>query len=170
MNEAETRAELIDPALKDAGWASNLGIPAPLHAGVAYGMAMNQPPPAQPPQIPVRLQRYDEGATPPRRRYWLHPTSGLLILGVDWLFFAPEAATAEFAAIVTSPLAFLITSIGVFWIQRRKNQDTLAAAALKAVLSGIVAGIPTSIGGTILGTAVLLLSGLSKWNQRRDGR
>jgi hypothetical protein len=129
---------------------------------------MNQPPPNVPPQIPVRLQRYDDAPPPPRRKYWLHPTSGLLILGVDWLFFAPEAATAELAAIITSPLAFLITGIGVFWIQRRKNGDSFTSAALKAFLSGVVAGIPTSIGGTILGTLVLVLSGLSNWNQRRE--
>ena len=30
-------------------------------------------------------------------------------------------------------------------------------------------GSPTSIGGTILGTLVLVLSGLSSWNQRRGG-
>jgi hypothetical protein len=60
--------------------------------------------------------------------------------------------------------------VGVFWIQRRKNGDSFGAAALKALLSGIVAGIPTSIGGTILGTGVLLLSGLSNWNKRADAQ
>lgn len=120
-----------------------------------------------PPAIPVRLQRYEGSTAPPRRKYWLHPASGLLILAVDWLFFAPEAMTLEAAAIITSPLAFLITGLGVFWIQRRKNGDSFGAAALKALLGGFVAGIPTSIGGTILGTLVLILSGLSKWNQPR---
>ena len=126
---------------------------------------MNQPPRPVPPQIPVRLQRYEEGSAPPRRKYWLHPASGLLVLTVDWLFFAPEAATAEMAAIVTSPLAFVITSTGVFWIQRRKNGDSFGSALLKAFFSGVVAAIPTSIGGTILGTLVLTMSGLSNWNK-----
>ena len=116
---------------------------------------------------PVRLERYEETGAPPPRKFWLHPASGLLILAVDWLFFAPEAIAFEAAAIITSPLAFLVTGIGVFWIQRRKNGDSLRAAAFKGFLGGIVAGIPTSIGGTILGTAVLVLSGLSSWNQRR---
>jgi hypothetical protein len=120
-----------------------------------------------PPAIPVRLQRYEESTASPRRRFWLHPASGLLILAIDWLFFAPEAMTLEAAAIITSPLAFLFTGLGVFWIQRRKNGDSLGAAALKAFVGGFVAGIPTSIGGTILGTLVLILSGLSKWNQPR---
>lgn len=121
----------------------------------------------EPPPIPVRLQRYEETSAPRRRKFWLHPTSGLLILAVDWFFFAPEAMTLEAAAILTSPLAFMVTTIGVFWIQRKKNGDSFASAALKALLGGIVAGIPTSIGGTILGTLVLVLSGLSNWNQSR---
>lgn len=119
-----------------------------------------------PPPIPVRLQRYEDAPTPPRQKFWLHPASGLLVLGVDWFFFAPEALTAEVAAIITSPLAFLVAAGGVFWIQRRKSGDSVGAAALKALLGGVVAGIPTSIAGTIFGTLVLVLSGLSSWNQR----
>ena len=123
-----------------------------------------------PPQIPVRLQRYEETTAAPRRRYWLHPASGLLILGVDWLFFAPEALTGELAAIITCPLAFLITTAGVFWIQRRKNADSFGGAAAKALFGGALAGLPTPIGGTLLGTFVLILSGLSNWNQRRGDK
>ena len=126
----------------------------------------NPPPVAMP--APVRLQRYEESSAPPRRKFWLHPASGLLILAVDWLFFAPEAITFEAAAIITCPLAFFVTAAGVFWIQRRKNGDSFGAAALKAFIGGAVAGIPTSIGGTVLGTLVLILSGLSSWNQRRE--
>jgi hypothetical protein len=125
---------------------------------------------AVPPQIPVRLERYHDAPPSPRRKFWLHPMSGLLILGVDWLFFAPEAATAELAAIITSPLAFIIVSVGVFWIQRRRNGDSFVNAALKALLGGFVAAIPTSIGGTILGTLVLVTSGLSSWNQRGSAK
>ena len=134
-------------------------------------MEANPEPQAVPPQIPVRLERYERD-TPPKiaRRYWLHPKSGILILAVDWFFFGPELLTAEAAAIVTVPLAFLVTTAGVFWIQRRKNGDSVSAALLKALLGGIVAGIPTSIGGTILGTAVLAISGLSGWNQRRSDK
>jgi hypothetical protein len=140
---------------------------------MAYTGRVNQQQtsPAVPPQIPVRLQRYEETSAPPARaKYWLHPASGLLILAVDWLFFAPEAMTFETAVIITSPLAFLITTAGVFWIQRKKNHDTFGAAAAKALFGGVVAGIPTSIAGTILGTLVLVLSGLSSWNQRRSGK
>jgi hypothetical protein len=94
--------------------------------------------------------------------------SGLLILGVDWLFFAPEAASAQTALIVTVPLAFLLAGTGTFWIQRRRNGDTRRAALLKALVGGVLAAVPTPISGTIFGTLVLVLSGLSSWNQR-DG-
>lgn len=126
-------------------------------------------PGAVPPQIPVRLQRYEEPPVAPRKKFWLHPASGLLILAVDWFFFAPEAMSGGVGAIVTSPLAFLITTSGVFLIQRHRNKDSFGGAFLKALLGGLVAAIPTSIGGTILGTLVLVLSGLSSWNQRRGG-
>jgi drug/metabolite transporter (DMT)-like permease len=129
---------------------------------------MSELPPRDPlpPKIPVRLERYDAGEPPPSRRPLLHPQAGLLILTVDWLFFGPEFVTAEAAAIVTSPLAFLITSLGVYWVQRRKNHDARGAALLKAFVGGVVAAIPTSIAGTIVGTAVLMASGLSGRNQR----
>lgn len=135
------------------------------------GVSANSEPPPVPPQIPVRLERYEHEAPPQQpKRFWLHPMSGMLILGVDWLFFAPEAATAELAVIVTAPLAFLITTAGVYLIQRRRNGDSRPVALGKAIVSGIVAGIPTSIGGTILGTTVLALSGLSNWKMGKPAR
>ncbi len=129
----------------------------------------SEPGPGGSPPVPVRLRRYEEPPVLPRRKFWLHPASGLLILGVDWLFFAPEAMTGGAAALITTPLAFLIVTPGVFLIQRRRNHDSFRAALLKALLGGFVAAIPTSIGGTILGTLVLTLSGLSAWNRRRTG-
>lgn len=138
---------------------------------MAYHLVMEPKSNAVPPEILVRLERYDHDAPPKlQKRFWLHPKSGILILAVDWFFFGPEFFTAEAAAIITGPLAFMITTAGVFWIQRRKNGDSFNAALFKALLGGIVAGIPTSISGTILGTAVLVLSGLSGWNQRRDNK
>ena len=125
-------------------------------------------PSAVPPQVPVRLERYEHEASPKTvKRFWLHPASGVLILAVDWFFFGPELATGEAAAIITCPLAFLVTTAGVYWIQRRKHGDSRRSAFLKGLLGGVLAGIPTSISGTIFGTAVLVLSGLSSWNQRR---
>lgn len=96
------------------------------------------------------------------RRTWLRPQSGLLILGIDWLFFGAELMTFPIGgAVLAAFAAFTITASGVFWMQRRGG-DSFAGAALKAFLSGAVAGIPTSIGGTVVGAAVLALAGLRR--------
>lgn len=120
--------------------------------------------------MPVRLERYEHDGPRAdgnsRAKYWLHPMSGLLILGVDWLFFGPEAMSGAVASVVTVPLAFVITLAGVFVVQRKRNFDSFGTALLKALFGGIVAGIPTSIAGTIVGTLVLVLSGLSRGNRK----
>jgi hypothetical protein len=96
------------------------------------------------------------------RRTWLRPQSGLLILGVDWLFFGAEVLTFPIGGVVLAAFAaFTITASGVFWMQRRGG-DPVATAAFKAMLAGAVAGIPTSVGGTVVGAAVLALAGLNR--------
>src|SRR6188474_910689 len=90
--------------------SSKIQSPQTAQSVLSCSVNSNPEPSSVPPQIPVRLQRYEETVPPTtRRKYWLHPASGLLILAVDWLLFAPEAATFEVAAILTSPLAFVIT-------------------------------------------------------------
>lgn len=84
----------------------------------------------------------------------------MLILGVDWLFFAGEAGTGGLALPITCTLAFISTFIGVYMIQRNKSGDARSAALVKALFGGLIAGIPTSLGGTLVGTMVLLLAGL----------
>jgi hypothetical protein len=157
--------------MRRAAWNARGDFPFRFPARIAYVARVNTNPEQQPPQVPVRLERYQHDAPPPppppRRKYWLHPISGLLILGVDWFFFPPEIIGGGITAIISSPLAFLIAGTSVFWVQRKKNGDPFGRAILKALLGGFVAAIPTSIGGTLLGTAVLVLSGLSNWSQRR---
>jgi len=85
---------------------------------------------------------------------------------VDWLFFGAEVITMGGALAPASIAAFAITAAGVFWIQRSRNADSRAVAAVKALFGGVVAGLPTSIGGTLLGTLVLVLAGLSRWKGR----
>lgn len=91
----------------------------------------------------------------------LHPWSGILIIFVDNAFFAASASTAGIAMPFTCSAAFLLATTGVYFIQRNLAGDSRKTSLGKAVFSGILAGIPTSISGTVLGSAVLLLSGLS---------
>ena len=102
------------------------------------------------------------GDNHPAPTAWLQPSSAILILAVDWLFFGAEILSLESAVVAASLAAFAITAAGVFWIQRRRAGNSRSASAVKALLSGIVAGLPTSIGGTVLGSVVLALAGLSR--------
>ena len=103
----------------------------------------------------------------PVRQTPLHPASGALILLVDWLFFGADVASLGGLVLLTSLGAFTITALGVFWIQRTRARDSVARAALKALFGGIVAGIPTSLGGTVVGTVVLAMAGLKLKTGRR---
>jgi hypothetical protein len=100
------------------------------------------------------------GAVVPAKKSVLHPGTGALILAVDWLFFGADALTLGGTIILSSMAAFTITAIGVFWIQRSKGGDSFTLAAAKAFAAGVVAGVPTSIGGTVVGSIILALSGL----------
>lgn len=95
------------------------------------------------------------------KKPFLHPLSGALILAVDNLFFGANAILGGVATPVISAMAFLVTSIGVYWLQKNKLHETRQKSLLKSLFSGMIAGIPTSIAGTVLGTLVLLFSGRS---------
>jgi hypothetical protein len=98
---------------------------------------------------------------PPRPFYRLHPISGVLTIAIDTFFFGAEVVTLGLDWPIISVLAFTITFAGVYWAQRRLDRDTRLASALKAFVAGFLAGIPTSITGTIFGTMILFASGLS---------
>lgn len=94
-----------------------------------------------------------------------HPASGALVLLLDNLFFGANALTAGMTTPVVCLLAFLTASFGVYQNQRRQGGDSAGRALLKALFAGIISGIPTSIGGTVLGAAILALSGRGKPEQ-----
>lgn len=106
----------------------------------------------------------------PRKKsgIWLHPVSGGLILFFDNLFFAPEALTGELGWVVAGPLAFLLTTVCVFVVQRKRSRDSFGASAVKGLFGGILAGIPFNIAGTVVGSLVLILSGLSALSRKKD--
>ena len=96
----------------------------------------------------------------PRPRSFFHPWSGVTILAVDWLAFGTEAP----AGLVAEPLICLAAFCLTFWavarIQRHEAGDSDRAACFKALLGAVAAGLPFPVTGTILGTAILVLSGL----------
>ena len=107
-----------------------------------------------------------EAASSGRAR--LHPYSGALVLLVDNVCFGANVATLGIGTLFTSIAAFCVTGTGVFLTQRYLDKDSFGQSVAKAFLSGVLAGVPTSLAGTVFGSAVLLSSGLSALNKKRE--
>lgn len=88
------------------------------------------------------------------------PLAGLWILGLDWLLFPPEAATLTLATPFASFVGFVLGTLGVYQMQRRFGRDDKPHATLKALLAGLVIGLPFSMAGTVVGAWILGMSGL----------
>ena len=101
-----------------------------------------------------------------RKRTYFHPLSGLVILGVDWLAFGIDLPTEFLFTPLVSIIAFGVTFWAVARIQLRDG-DARKRAYFKAFLGAVAAGVPFPVTGTIVGTAILLLSGLPKGSLRR---
>ena len=106
----------------------------------------------------------DRTETPPPS--FLHPASGALILGVDWLLFGGMTATGGLAMPVTMMLGFLVGGLGTAASQRILAKEGWAKALGKGFLAGLAVGAPLPIGGTAVGGAVLASSGLNQLRQR----
>ena len=107
------------------------------------------PPPADDPKIPFA-----------GLRTFYHPASGVAILGIDMLVFGPEMLSGFLDLPVMCVLAFLSTFPLVYLIQWKWAKNTPASSFGKAFLGAFLAGLPFSIAGTLLGAAVIALSGL----------
>ncbi len=93
-------------------------------------------------------------------RTFYHPASGVVILGLDWISCGTDLLTGLLAIPVISALSFLISFPVIYAIQARWAKNTMAGAFGKALLGAILIAIPTPITGTLLGAAILALSGL----------
>jgi hypothetical protein len=102
----------------------------------------------------------------PLPQRFLLPATGLLILGLDWLLFPKEAATAGLALPFTAVFGFLAGSIGTYQLQRRHALNTRAVAFFKALLAGLIVGVPFPLAGTMVGAWVLATSGLATVKNR----
>jgi hypothetical protein len=89
-----------------------------------------------------------------------HPASGVVILGLDWLLFGTDLATGFLALPAMCVVGFLATFPIVFAIQRRWSKDTVPHALGKAFLGAFLVGLPFPVTGTLLGAAILVMSGL----------
>ena len=96
----------------------------------------------------------------PKRRRFVLPATGAWILALDWLLFSSNLLSAWLATPAVMVIGFVLGSTGTYLTQRRAAKDALWSAVLKALLAGIVVGLPWPIGGTLVGGWVLLTSGL----------
>lgn len=106
----------------------------------------------------------------PKQRRFLLPATGVWILALDWLLFASNIFSAWLATPALMAVGFLLGSTGAFLAQRRAGKDALWKAALKALLAGIVVGLPWPVGGTLVGGWILISSGLTDARKRIMGK
>ena len=97
---------------------------------------------------------------------FLHPASGALILGLDWVLFSGSVFSLGLSTPLLGLLGFGLGSLGVALLQSRYGGDSRLKSGLKGVLGGIVIGVPMPIAGTAVGGLVLALSGLNQWRGR----
>ena len=93
-------------------------------------------------------------------RTFYHPASGVAILMLDWIAFGTDFFTGMVALPVVCVLSFLVSFVIVYIIQKKWTKDQTAAALGKAFIGAFLVGLPFAITGTLLGAAILALSGL----------
>jgi hypothetical protein len=97
----------------------------------------------------------------PKQRRLILPATGVWIFVLDWLLFSSNVFSAWLATPAVMMLGFLLGGAGTFVAQRKAANDTVLRALSKALLAGIVVGVPWPIGGTLVGGWVVLTSGLA---------
>lgn len=105
----------------------------------------------------------------PADRSFLHPASGAIILALDWLLFSGNVLSLGLGTSVIAFIGFVLSLIGVGFVQHRYGHEPMLASGLKGVLGGIAVGLPFPIAGTAVGGLVLSLSGLDRWKNRLTG-
>ena len=96
------------------------------------------------------------------KRGMLLPLTGIWILGLDWLLFSSNVLSAGLATPVVVVLGFFLGAIGALFLQKQIAGDSLWKALLKALVAGVVVGVPWPLTGSIVGGWILLAAGLSK--------
>lgn len=90
----------------------------------------------------------------------LHSFSGVLLITVDNALWGANLVTLGFATPIVSLLAFLFTGTGVFLVQVFMAEDSVGVAITKGFVVGVMAGVPTSIVGTLGGIYILGKAGI----------
>lgn len=92
----------------------------------------------------------------------LHPLSAILVIGLDTLLFAGNAASVGFLTAVSVAAGFMGSLIGVSLVEKFFGKETTGKSITKGFILGILTGIPTPIAGTAIGAFILALGGIDK--------
>jgi len=92
----------------------------------------------------------------------LHPASGALILGLDWLLFSGTVATLGLSTVGVAVLGFGLGALGTGAVQRRYAHDSFLKSLMKGIFGSVAVGVPLPIAGTVAGGAILTMSGLDQ--------
>ena len=93
---------------------------------------------------------------------FLHPSSGVVILGLDWLLFSGSVLSLGLSTPALVLAGFGLGTLGTSILQSRYGNDSAWMSVGKGLLGGIAVGIPLPIVGTAVGGAILALSGLNR--------
>lgn len=93
-------------------------------------------------------------------RTFYHPASGVAILALDWFTFGTDFLTGFMALPLMCVLSFMVSFVLVLIIQLKWSRDKIGTALGKAFFGAFLVGLPFPITGTLLGAAILALSGL----------
>lgn len=107
---------------------------------------------------------------PTSRSSLLHPASGAGLLLLDWFIFGGNAASAGAVTPLWLLAGFVVTFAWVLFVQRRYARDAAWPAVVKAILSGILVGLPFPVAGSATGAWVLGASGLRRWKRLASGK
>ena len=92
----------------------------------------------------------------------VHPMTAVLVLVLDNLFWGANAMTLGVGTPVAVFLSFFLAAVGVFLIQRNLAQESNSRALARALVLGLLVGLPTSVAGTIVGGWLLLRAGVKQ--------
>ena len=93
-------------------------------------------------QLPAQQVGRLRWFTNPDNRRIILPATGAWILALDWILFSSNALSAGTETLVVMIVGFVIGGVGTYVLQRRFAVDARWKAILKAVLAGVVVGLP----------------------------
>src|SRR5512138_1532427 len=76
--------------------------------------------------------------------FGLHPLTALGLLGIDWMLFGEEIATAGVGWLIALPVGALLALVA-FLVQKYSYRDATRPAIAKALLVGLLTAIPAPL-------------------------